>query len=83
MEENKVLTEEEEEQVNGGTSEDTPFQPMRIFCPACKSYNISVKSFSLNANKQLIVVHNCNDCGFEWEVMPKKVDAPSFDPMFQ
>ena len=73
MEENKVLTEEEEKQVSGGTSAEVAAQPMRIFCPKCNSSDITAKSFAYNGNHQMTALLHCNSCGNEWKTLAKKL----------
>ena len=73
MEKNKVLSKEEEEQVSGGSSVEYAAQPMRIFCPNCKSADITPKSFAYNGNHQLMTVLHCNSCGNEWKTLAKKL----------
>ena len=76
MGENKVLIEEEEEeQVSGGASVEYAAQPMRIFCPNCKSADITAKSFAYNGNHQLMTVLHCNSCGkMNGKPWPKNLD---------
>ena len=74
MEENKVMTEEEDEQVTGGTSVEYAAQPMRLFCPNCKSLDITAKSFAYSETHQLLVVQHCNSCGNEWKTLAKKLE---------
>ena len=75
MEEKKVLTEEEEEQITGGTSAELPFPTtQRVLCPHCKSPDVTAKALTFTENIQLHVLNHCNNCGYEWETTPKPVN---------
>ena len=79
MEDNKVLTEEEEEQVNGAASAGfTPNAKMKIkFCPNCNSTDVKEKTFTVDENNKFKVVYQCNSCGHVWEAYPTPV-VPGF-----
>ena len=74
MEKDKVLTEEEVEQVGGGTSVELPFptKPL-VFCINCHSFDVIAKTFSVTENSQLCVVYHCNNCGSEWKTLPTPI----------
>ena len=80
MEKNKVLSKEEEEQVNGGTSADFPSQQLSVICPNCKTLDVTAKAFTFDENNKLMVVYQCNFCGNTWEIYPKPIE-PGYEPL--
>ena len=70
----KTLDDKQLEDANGGTSVESAVQPpVRLFCPNCKSLDITAKSFAYNGNHQLMAVLHCNSCGNEWKTLAKKL----------
>ena len=80
MEKDKALTKEEAAQVVGGNSAEPSFsvQPT-VFCPRCNKCNVSIKSFSINENNEVINLYHCNYCDHEWEAKAKPI-FPGYSP---
>ena len=63
MEDNKILTETEEEVVTGGSAAAVADSAHR--CVSCGSKNVTVTLRKLR-NGAKMVVGSCNDCGHAW-----------------
>ena len=71
MEENKKLTEEEEELVDGGTSIALPTgSQLYARCPQCGSYNVSAKPLHTASGGRRGLALHCNECGNIWTLQP-------------
>ena len=73
MEEKKVLTEEEVNQVDGGTSiRANNGTDLIARCIKCGSNNIEVTRHYLVPGGPVTSIHYvCKECGFSWTILPK------------
>ena len=73
MEEKKVLTEEEVNQVDGGTSIRANVEVNLIArCSKCGSNNIEVlKHYLIPGGPVTSINYVCKDCGYSWTILPK------------